>query len=88
MTERVPGDDDSTPATAAGPNTGIGRRNAYHDVAKSQWQSYGTCNMTIFSLLSSYTLSKHKETINKKSGSLQITPLQILLEIDDSGRKR
>jgi hypothetical protein len=87
MTERYPGDDDNSPATTAGPNTGVGRRNAYHDVVKTQWQFHGTCNITFFSLLSSYSLAKHKEPTNKKAGKAQIPPLQILLNIDNSGTK-
>ena len=86
MTVRVAGDDDNSPATTAGPNTAIGRRNAYHDVVKSQLELCGTCNITLFSLLSSYSIAKHKEPTKKKAGSPQITPLQILLELDaDSG---
>lgn len=84
MTVRIAGDDDNSPATTAGPTTAIGRRNAYHDVVKSQWQLYGVCKITLFSLLSSYSISKDKESTNNKAGSLQVKPLQILLEMDDN----
>lgn len=87
MTNRNPGDDDNTPATTAGPNTGIGRRNAYHDIVKSQWHIFERCNITLFSLFSSYTIAKHKEVAIKKAGSTQITPLQILLQIEESSGK-
>lgn len=86
MTARIPGDDDNSPAITAGPTTGIGRRNAYHDVVKSQWQSYGTCNITLFSLLSSYSITKHKELAKAKPGPPQSTALEILLEVDNSGK--
>ena len=88
MTVRIAGDDENSPATTAGPSTAIGRRNAYHDVVKSQWHLYGACNITLFSLLSSYSIAKDKETTNIKAGSTQVKPLQILLEMDDNSGTR
>jgi hypothetical protein len=61
-----PGQDDSIPATANGPTSDRGRRKAFEDIAKSQWAQFGKFNITLFSLLSTYNIVKHKKDQVKK----------------------
>jgi hypothetical protein len=80
QTLSTPGSDESIPATANGPSSGRGRRKAYEDVAELQWKKFQSCNITLFSLLSTYSIVKHNPAQKRN-----INELNALLELHDYG---
>lgn len=80
LTQSQPDESVDKPATSSGPQSNFGRRKAYEDLCKTQWSTFSTCNITYFSLLSSYTLTKQK-----KKPKVAISAPEALLEIDNHG---
>lgn len=82
QTNFLPDDDETTPATKTGPTSVRGRRLAYQDVAKSQWERFSTCNITFFSLLTTYSIVKSTNKIVKST----LTEPMTLLTLSDHGK--
>ena len=80
QTLSTPGSDETIPATANGPTSGRGRRRAYEDVAELQRKKFRNCNITLFSLLSTYSIVKHPPAQKRN-----ISELNVLLELHDYG---
>lgn len=81
LTQSQPNDSEDKPATSSGPQSNLGRRKAYEDLCKAQWNMFSMCKITLFSLLSSYTLRKK----NAKQKVALGAPT-LLLEIDNHGK--
>lgn len=75
-----PGDSELTPASNFGPNSARGRRKAYESVVKSQWEKFSACNITFFSLLSTYSFQKKNRHAKKPAVSLNV-----LLTLQNNG---
>ena len=80
MTQSQPSENNNTSAVATGPTSNIGRRRAYEELSKLQWIKYGCCHMTLFSLLSTYSITK------QSSSETTTGTLQILLELTNHGK--
>jgi PIF1-like helicase len=81
LTVRQEGDDDNAPAVTKGPNSGLGRRDAYEAVIKSQWATFGSCDITLFSLLTAYDI--HKDNRTDKRPQMALT---VLLKLNAHGK--
>lgn len=78
---RQQGDDENAPAVANGPKSGLGRRDAYKAVTTSQWATFGSCDITLFSFLTAYDINKHKQ-----GDKVPKTALTVLLKVDAHGK--
>ena len=69
--------EDSESAVKSGPNSAMGKRMAYQLLVVHQRENYdGKCNITIYSLYTSYNVSV---------ASTKVYPAPALLHIDDCG---
>lgn len=73
---------DSTVSTSA--RSHAGRRLAYHLLCQTQYKKYGVCNVSLFTVLSTYALSKPKR--RKKDGTAKAVQEPPLLETNEYGK--
>lgn len=73
---------DSTVSTSA--RSHAGRRLAYHLLCRAQYKHYGTCNVSLFTVLSTYALSKPQR--RTKNGTAKAMQQVALLETNEHGK--
>lgn len=83
QTQYQQGNDESIPATASGPGSGLGRRTAYEDVVKSQRNTFNDCNITLFGLMTTYSIDK----LNIKLKKALDEPI-MLMTLNEYGESR
>jgi hypothetical protein len=66
-------------AASSGPTSTLGKRNAYHELVKQQWATFGKCEVTLYALLTSFTFH---ESTKAESRSLSPPPY---IQLTDSG---